>query len=1345
MARDRLIRDLERINSVTIDRIIDRAFSQNRGHNNNTNHGTWVATSSESLNNYICRYWRPHHAKQNEALKYLNKKNKVFFTQDVDIIDWGCGQGLSSISYIEFLRRSKRKLNIKNLTLIDASEMALNRAMYFCKRMMPELKPNAVVADLNLIQPENVPAYNSGRTIHFLSNILDMREVDYRQIFKSLISSQNGKSLVCCISTVVPNDPERNSRLGDFVQLFKDNFGNSYREYSRRMCKREGEKCRKCPEFVKVCHEKFKNRNWTRNEIIFEVELPQADKAKVIDFSAIYHPLPKTEPAQIFIEHYQAAYALDPIVEKAEYEKLRNYIASNSHFTITSKCINESQHSNNCSVYAVLANQVMRGLPTYLPINLARSISQKIHAMQEMEPLYGTLRYGFKDIWPQDFRSLDQPRKELMSACIEIARLQLSILVYLIHKEIKTHKLEIQILGSKKQAAIYAVDSLNFMLVNMSTLTGADLPELSLTQAKTSDLASEALIIHLRKSPGIDLPETECDNLAIDVLDYEFYDTHYQKRYFSTQLIQYQAFYDEETETFDQRFVNSLKYFLQSIFRKQDFIEGQLGILRHSLRLDSVIGLLPTGGGKSLTYQLSALLQPGFSLVIEPIRSLMKDQYDEMQLIGIDSIYINADISRELNSRNMLKMETGQALFTLISPERMQIQSFRDALIDMVAEDNYFSYFIVDEAHCVSEWGHDFRTSYLRLAANANRFCKPFDGSDISVIGLTATASFDVLTDVQTELEINSSKHIQIQKSPSLKREEIIYKFIPIKYKKGNYSARDLRFQVSSLKRLALTDLVKHSLEEDLHAANKKLGEQSKYSLAHEGQAGLKISNDTGIIVFCPHRAGILGVNTKPTSRGETIHGTFEHLEQELRDNTKIKAGYCRGSSEGDDPQDQRMSKFQEKFKDNKINLMVATKAFGMGFNKPNVRFSVHLNYPGSIEGFAQETGRVGRDRKLALSYLLYSDLDQEVPGFLHESNYPGIDKEIEMTRKILKYRNQGGKSINEILMESKRTRDFVIEIASDAAGFGDFRSKNYGTSLGKIIYRLALVGIIDDYTITYGRPIKYTLYVEAKSRKSLNETLKTYLLRYFTEKKAESKVEDFYRIYKGKPNYIDLIRYYIQFEYDFIKAKREQAIKDMDFAGRYGLANQEEDPLSGNFQEYMDVYFSSKYFRENYEVNGADASITRSTDRGKIESEEIVTKFIDIVKKDSGGLIPNCKELRGACIRLLNDNPRNFSLHILNAFTNLILSRKRNLEFNQGIKELIQGVGLYMHSKDKFIKFENFTRLLKSFWQEIIEEIPDFEGYLRDMTGITREELEQLLYLNRSAEILASMIQREK
>jgi superfamily II DNA helicase RecQ len=202
------------------------------------------------------------------------------------------------------------------------------------------------------------------------------------------------------------------------------------------------------------------------------------------------------------------------------------------------------------------------------------------------------------------------------------------------------------------------------------------------------------------------------------------------------------------------------------------------------LQHKTVIGLLPTGGGKSLTYQMATLLQPGVSMVIDPIRSLMQDQYDSLLSEGIDACnFINSTLSAKQRGTNTNALKKGQILFCFVSPERLQIEAFRNALSEMKNNNVFFSYCVIDEVHCVSEWGHDFRTSYLALGHNAIRYCQTFSESPITLFGLTATASFDVLADVERELappgeNLDANAIVRFENTI---RPELHYIIIPVK------------------------------------------------------------------------------------------------------------------------------------------------------------------------------------------------------------------------------------------------------------------------------------------------------------------------------------------------------------------------------------------------------------------------------------------------------------------------------------------------------------------------------------------------------------------------------------
>lgn len=389
--------------------------------------------------------------------------------------------------------------------------------------------------------------------------------------------------------------------------------------------------------------------------------------------------------------------------------------------------------------------------------------------------------------------------------------------------------------------------------------------------------------------------------------------------------------------------IEQLNFFLQSFFRKESFREGQVEILSKALEKKNPIALLPTGAGKSLTYQIASLLQPGLTIVVDPIKALMKDQDENLKLALIDgTVYINSSLSAAGKKENIKRYSEGEFLFAFVSPERFVIEDFRNAIASVKYFNRNFSYCVIDEAHCVSEWGHDFRTAYLKLGKNSRKFC--FSGEDqvnISTLGLTGTASFDVLSDVQREVGLqNDSDIIRPEK---LEREELKFKI-----KKVDASLYDAYtdWEIKTAVYAATKEVLLNTLRNDL---------MSEFDTDDFPRFIKSMGNNSNCgLIFCPHAKGTDISVQKIAAFLRTSFPSVAHL-----------IGEYYGSGENND-------KIQDAFKENKITLLVATKAFGMGIDKPNLRFTIHVTHPISIEGFYQEAGRAGRDKKLALCYIFH-------------------------------------------------------------------------------------------------------------------------------------------------------------------------------------------------------------------------------------------------------------------------------------------------------------------------------------------------------------------------------------
>jgi ATP-dependent DNA helicase RecQ len=491
--------------------------------------------------------------------------------------------------------------------------------------------------------------------------------------------------------------------------------------------------------------------------------------------------------------------------------------------------------------------------------------------------------------------------------------------------------------------------------------------------------------------------------------------------------------------------VEALEKFVQTIFRKTGFRAGQVEIINRAIQGLSVIGLLPTGSGKSLTYQLTALLQPGMTIIIDPIKSLMKDQFEGLLKNGIDgAVYINSSLNQKQRKIALEKIKKAQTIFAFVSPERLQDNTFRKELLETSNLNNhYFSYCVIDEAHCVSEWGHDFRTSYLRLGDNARNYCIAKDREHLPFFALTATASYDVLSDIQRELGI--PEETAIVRLEKLDRPEIQFKIVEItadikpenglgwgnKQALGEAKQYQLIQQLNKIpeyyKEFSDTETIIEEAKKVFNGKDIRLPNFNRKTFyqqqGRESNAGL---------VFCPHRNWYFGV----MNNASNITDHFNNL----------KIGTFLGS-DGVKERDNENDKSQSAFVNHELDLLVATKAFGMGIDKPNIRYVVHFNYPSSIESYYQEAGRGGRDRKLALGLILFNkqevttsekteavsedgeitevieertaSIDKDILQSFHRNNFKGIAKEKRLLAELL----------TEIKFPSHRITNYIEEL----------------------------------------------------------------------------------------------------------------------------------------------------------------------------------------------------------------------------------------------------------------------------------------------------------------------------
>lgn len=371
----------------------------------------------------------------------------------------------------------------------------------------------------------------------------------------------------------------------------------------------------------------------------------------------------------------------------------------------------------------------------------------------------------------------------------------------------------------------------------------------------------------------------------------------------------------------------ALKFFLNYLFQLDDFRSGQLDILKRALSRDPVIGILPTGTGKSLCYQMACMLQPSINFVICPIISLIRDQKKNLDSFGIThTAYVDSQMDAKDKYAVMDEFGAGRYQLVWSSPERFQTQGFRDKLNEISADSN-FGYAVLDEVHCLSEWGHDFRVSYLKLPHTIKQYCP-----DAVFLGLTATASDSVLQDLKAELNIGKQC---IVSSATLDRPELHYHIIKT----------DRRSRIPTIEAVLSKVGSKHTDSANPFHAFKPNGEKS-----------------------------ICGIVFSSTTKGAKKHDRYgcEEVLHVLEKND-IPAGLFHSKY------DERLQ-VQDRFMQNELTVLAATKSFGMGVNKKNVRFTIHNGLPWSVESFYQEAGRAGRDPVDNESdcYILYTPDDNK-------------------------------------------------------------------------------------------------------------------------------------------------------------------------------------------------------------------------------------------------------------------------------------------------------------------------------------------------------------------------------
>ncbi len=352
----------------------------------------------------------------------------------------------------------------------------------------------------------------------------------------------------------------------------------------------------------------------------------------------------------------------------------------------------------------------------------------------------------------------------------------------------------------------------------------------------------------------------------------------------------------------------NLESCLRDRFGLDAFRPGQRDVIETVLARRDCLCVMPTGGGKSLCYQLPSLLLDGVTLVVSPLIALMKDQVDGLVEHGIRATLINSTLDTATQNERIAATERGEYDLVYIAPERFRSGRFNESIAR-----TRVALLAIDEAHCISEWGHDFRPDYIRLGRARKRLGNP------PTIALTATATDNVRRDICEQLELAD----------------------PRVFVTG-FDRPNLRYEV----RFTSTDSAKQAAIAEVLAAHPGAG-----------------------IIYCSSRK------------------RCEEVSDFLRGELKRRCLVYHAGLQGDERR-----RAQDAFMAGRDLIVVATNAFGMGVDKPDIRFVIHYNMPGTVEAYYQEAGRAGRDGLESLCMLLYAPGDRYIQEFFIESEYPARD-----------------------------------------------------------------------------------------------------------------------------------------------------------------------------------------------------------------------------------------------------------------------------------------------------------------------------------------------------------------
>lgn len=740
--------------------------------------------------------------------------------------------------------------------------------------------------------------------------------------------------------------------------------------------------------------------------------------------------------------------------------------------------------------------------------------------------------------------------------------------------------------------------------------------------------------------------EIDKDTIKIRTDYFDFYNVPLSRNkklnFYESSSIDYSQFiYDKNIKynVNEEKLINLLK----RLYNYDYFQKGQIPILKNILKGNDTIGILPTGGGKSLCFQLPSILQLGVTIIVSPITSLIRDQIAELEELGISRCqYISADnsIFQEDIYNKIIK---GNIKYLIISPERFQQKKFREDFLRILSNENKISYFVIDEVHCLSEWGHDFRVSYLTLAKTIKYYAP-----NIPVICLTATASLHVLENIKVEFNIDNEN---VKYLPDFTRNELEFEVITSNgYKDKFYNIKQI--------------LKKHSEEE------------------------------SGI-VFCPFVNGDFG-----------CYGLYQKIQHNAK-------GYFSGEAPKNINQsDYQLNKDQTQklFKKNEIKLLFATKSFGMGVNKKNIRYTIHYGIPASIEGFYQEAGRAGRDKNNAICYVLF---DKPKTNIIHDLSNINVSNLIIKEKQKNLNKNDKSDIERQLYLSSNQIdeneSDNIIKIYSHLLNkkpnniglieINPQELKLLDVTVEKSLYRLYQLDIISNWTVTYlsqGR--KFDVKFNNISMPDIKNNLIHLIKRY----KNEVFLQNNPNIYNSL-DFKFIIHILLKWNFETFDMNRRISLKNLnDLCEQYDLIGSKE------FKKNLERYFKLNLKYNIYE--------------DFIENDNIEEVLTLLYKENDAISLDKIKEIRQQTNRYLESYYNNKSLNLLNIISNIILNNKN--------KNIVTFLNEIKYEKPKIFIIKKIFPILKLYIANNSINKQTINEFIKDISIIFNSK-EDIIYLH--------------